>query len=210
MGRRLLARLRADFITGLGIVLPAGLTVMLVLWAVGFVDDKVAPLLPGWLGEGHVAGLGLLVFVAATVAVGAAVKGFAGRNAVRLGEGLVARIPLARAVHRGTKQIIETAIDKGSTSFREICMLEYPERGIWTPVVITAPAAGELPRRIGEDDLVGVLVPTAPNPITGFLIFAPRRDLVPVDMSLEDAAKLIMSAGLVGPAGVAVQTSEPN
>lgn len=205
---RLLDRLRADFLTGLIVVLPAGLTVMLVLWAVGFVDDKVAPLLPGRLAERHVAGLGLLVFVAATTAVGAVVKGYAGRKVIRIGEGLVAQVPVARAVHLGTKQIVQTAIDKGSTSFRQVCLLEYPDRGTWTPVVLTAPSEGELPRRTGEADLVGVLVPTTPNPITGYLFFAPRRDLIPLDMSVEDAAKLVMSAGLVGPAGVAVKTPD--
>lgn len=91
--RSLSERLRADFLAGLGIVLPAGLTVMLVLWAVDFVDEKVLPFLPGWFGEGHVAGLGLLAFLILTTAAGALLKGVAGRGVVRVSEALVAQIP---------------------------------------------------------------------------------------------------------------------
>jgi uncharacterized membrane protein len=176
---------------------------VLVLWAVGFVDDKVAPFLPGWFGEGHIAGVGLLAFIALTAAVGALIKGYAGREVVRIGEGALVRVPFVRPVYVGAKQIVETAIAKGGTSFRQTCLLEYPERGIWTVVAMTAPVEGEVPRRVGEEDLVGVLVPTAPNPITGILVFAPRRDLIPLDIGIEDAAKLVMSAGLVGPPGYA-------
>jgi uncharacterized membrane protein len=196
-------RLRADFLTGLAVVLPAGLTVMLVRWALGFVDHRVAPFLPGWLGEGHLAGIGVVAFVAVATLVGALIKGYAGRRVLGVGEALVARLPVVRPVYVGAKQIVETAVAKGGTSFREVCLLEYPERGIWTVVVVTAPTEGEVPLRAGEPDLVGVLVPTAPNPITGFLIFAPRRDLIPIDLSLEDAAKLVFSAGMVGPPGYA-------
>ena len=196
-------RVRANFFRGLVVVLPAGGTIVLVLWALGFVDDKVAPFLPGWFGEGHIAGIGLAVFVALTTAVGALLKGYAGRTVVRTGEGLLVRVPFVRPLYVGAKQIVETAIAKGGTSFRQTCLLEYPERGIWTVVAIAGPIEGEVPRRAGEDDLVAVLVPTAPNPITGFLIFAPRRDLIPLDISIEEAAKLVMSAGLVGPPGYA-------
>lgn len=205
--RSLAERLRADFLAGLGIVLPAGLTVMLALWAVDFVDDKALPFLPGWFGEGHVAGLGLLAFLALTTLAGALLKGVAGRGVVRVSEALVAQIPLARSVHLGTKQIVQTAIDKGNSSFRQVCLLEYPSRGRWEPVVLAAPVEGEILRRSGAPDLVAVLVSRTPVPVFGFLIFVPRRDLFPVDMTLEEAAKLVMTGGLVGPPGTAVETA---
>lgn len=203
--RSLVERLRADFLAGLGIVLPAGLTVMLVLWAVGFVDDKILPFLPGWFGEGHVAGLGLLAFLILATIAGALLKGVTGRGIVRVSEALVAQIPLARSVHLGTKQIVQTAIDKGDSSFRQVCLLEYPSRGRWEPVVLAAPMEGEIPRCTGKDDLVAVLVSRTPVPVFGFLIFAPRSDLIPVDMTIEEAAKLVMTGGLVGPPGTAVE-----
>jgi uncharacterized membrane protein len=196
-------RLRADFLTGLVVVVPAALTVALLAWAIGMVDDRVAPLLPGDPPIEHVAGYGIVLFVLTATLAGAFARLYAGRRALGWIDAAVSRVPVVRPVYAGAKQIVETAIAKGGTSFRQVFLLEYPQRGTWTVVAIAAPAEGELLPKTGEPDLVGVLVPTAPNPITGFLIFAPRRDLVPVDLSLEDAAKLVMSAGLVGPAGYA-------
>jgi len=201
----LLPRLRADFLTGLAIVLPAGLTVMLLTWAVRLIDRRVLPLVPFDLPFTQVAGAGIVVFGLITIVVGALLRHMLGQRAVRIAEGVVKRVPVARQLYVGAKQLVETAIAKGGTSFRQICLVEYPERGTWTVVALTAPIEGELPLKIGEPDLVGVLVPTAPNPITGFLVFAPRRDLIPLDLSLEDAAKLVLSAGLVGPPGYAPQ-----
>ena len=200
-------RLRADFLTGIVVVLPAGLTAMVVLWAVGFIDATVAPFLPDWLLVEHVKGMGLALFAGLAVLVGRLAKGYAGRRAVRSTERLLARLPVVRSVHAGLKEIVEAAIGKSGTSFRQVCLLEYPERGIWTPVVIATEAEGEVAWRTGRSDLVAVLVPTAPNPITGFLIFAARSDLVPLDLSLEDAAKLVMSAGLVSPADLDGKTA---
>lgn len=197
--RRLIERLRADFLTGLVVVLPVGLTLMLVRWAIGFVDRRTLPLLPGALGETQIAGLGVLVFVGVTVLVGAFTRGLIGRGVVRFGEGLVGRVPLVRSVYLGAKQLVETVLRKGGTSFRRTCLIEYPDRGLWTLVFIAGAGEGEIPLRTGEPDLVAVLLPTAPNPLTGWLFYVPRRDIRPLDISFEDGAKLAMSAGLVGP-----------
>ena len=202
-GPGLTARLRAAFLTGLAIVLPAGLTIMLLVWAVRLIDDRVVPLIPVRLPFMHVAGAGVVFFVAFTIAVGAVTRNMIGQRAVRLAERAVARIPVARRLYLGAKQLVQTAIRKGGTSFREIVLVEYPERGIWQVVLLTAPIEGELPEKIGESDLVGLLIPTAPNPITGFLVFAPRRDTLALDIRVEDALKLVLSAGLVGPPGYA-------
>jgi uncharacterized membrane protein len=191
-------RLRANFLTGLAVVLPAGLTLMLLHWALGFVDDKVAPLLPAWLGE-RVFGLGFVVFLAATAAVGAAIKGYAGRNALRLGEGMLGRVPVVRSIYAGAKQMVEALIAKGQTSFRQPCLIEFPRWGLWTLAFIAGPGEGELPARAGEQDLVAVFLATAPNPITGLLYFAPRRDVILLDMSAEDGLKLVLSAGVAEP-----------
>jgi uncharacterized membrane protein len=208
--RSLGQRLRADFVAGLAVVLPAGLTVMLLSWAVRLVDARVLPLVPVDLPFTQVAGAGVVVFVLVTILTGAVTRHMLGRRAVLAVEQLVARVPVARQLYGGAKQIVETAIRKGGTSFRQMVLVEYPERGIWQVVVLTAPVEGELPEKIGEPDLVGLLVPTAPNPITGFLVFAPRRDLIPLDISLEDAAKLVFSAGLVGPPGYAPPKATPD
>jgi uncharacterized membrane protein len=207
-GRRktgIAARLRADFLAGLAIVLPAGLTVMLLVWAVRLVDARVVPLIPVPLPFLHVAGAGVVIFVAVTTAVGVVTRHMIGQRAVALAEGVVARVPIARRLYVGAKQMVEAAIAKGGTSFRQTVLVEYPDRGLWQVVLLAAPVEGELSARTGEPDLVGLLVPTAPNPITGYLVFAPRREVIPLGLSVEDALKLIVSAGLVGPPGLAPQ-----
>jgi uncharacterized membrane protein len=177
-------RLQADFLAGLVVVLPAGLTVMLLVWAVRLVDRRVLPLIPVELPFMQVAGAGVVIFVALTVGVGVVTRHMLGQRAVRAAEGLVGRVPIG-------------------TSFREVVLVEYPERGTWQVVVLTAAIEGELPAKIGAPDLVGLMVPTAPNPVTGFLVFTPRREVIPLDIGVDDAFKLVVSAGLVGPPGYA-------
>ncbi|MFO1210163.1 MAG: DUF502 domain-containing protein [Amaricoccus sp.] len=197
----LLPRLEANFLRGLAVVLPAGLTVLPIVWLVQLIDARVDPLVPGHLPFTQIAGVGVLIFASFTIAVGMLTRQMLFRRAVGGIEALVGRVPVARRVHRGVKQMLETAIAKGDTAFRRTALVEYPRRGSWTVVAITGAIEGELPAAVGEPELLGLLVPTAPNPITGFLIFAPRRDVIPLDMALDDAAKLVISAGLVPPPG---------
>ena len=205
----LFQRLQASFLAGLVVVLPVGLTILLMIWAIRLVDGWARPLVPGGLGIGHIAGAGALFFVVLVTAVGAVTRNILGRRALNLAELTVGRVPIARRIYLGVKQLVETGIAKGGTSFRQTCLVEYPERGTWTVVAMAGPVDGELPVRIGEPDLIAILVPTAPNPVTGFLVFAPRRDLVPLDLGLDEAAKLVLSAGLIGPPGYAPPAPEP-
>jgi uncharacterized membrane protein len=194
------ARLRADLLLGLVVVLPAAATAAIVLGLVDMIDRSAAVLLPGRPAFEQMLGFGLAAFVLLTVAVGELVKGVGGRALLARGDDLLQRVPLVRPLHAAAKQIVAAAIDKGPTAFRETCLVEYPERGIWTIALIVGAAEGELPARIGSDDLVALFIPTAPNPITGFLVFAPQGEIRPLAMGLEEAAKLVMSAGLVAPA----------
>jgi uncharacterized membrane protein len=202
----LVAQLRADFLTGLAVVLPVGLTIGLVWWAVGFIDDRITPLVPDaynpetYLGR-DVAGFGLVVFLVFTTLVGALTKGFVGRRILRIAEGWVDRLPVVRSLYNGLKQIVETVFAQSDQSFRQTCLIEYPRKGSWALAFIAADARGELPVKAGEPDLLAVFMPTTPNPTSGFLLFVPRRDVIVLDMSLEDGAKTIISAGLVTPAG---------
>ena len=195
----LIARLRADFLTGLVVVLPAGLTVSLVFWAIGRIDSSVAPLLFGRLPYEHVAGMGVLAFVAGTTAAGAFARGLLGRGLVGWSERQVARLPIARSIHSTAKQFLQTVLEKGDTSFRQVCMVEYPEPGLWAVGFIVRPGAPGLAGPSGMADLVTVFVPTAPNPTTGFLVYASRGDLRLLDMPADAALRLIMSGGLVDP-----------
>ena len=197
-------RLRGDFLTGLVVVLPMFLTVYLVWWAIGFVDARVVPLIPGRYNPENVFGrnifgLGLIVFLAFTTLVGALTKGFVGRQILLFGERLVERTPIVRSIYNGLKQIFETLFSQSNTAFQQACLVEYPRKGLWAVAFVATTTRGEIPGKVGEPDLVSVFLPTTPNPTSGFLLFVPRRDMIPLDMTIEDAAKLVISAGLVAP-----------
>jgi uncharacterized membrane protein len=204
----LLQRLRTDFLTGLVVVLPMFLTIYLVWATIHFVDARIVPLIPGRYNPENVfgrniVGLGVLVFVTFTTLAGALAKGFLGRQILQFGERLVERTPIVRSVYNGLKQIVETVFNQSGTSFQKACLIEYPRKGLWAVAFVATDTRGEIPPKAGEPDLVSVFLPTTPNPTSGFLLFVPRRDMIELDMSLEEAAKLIISAGLVTPAAPA-------
>lgn len=202
----LFTRFRANFLTGLIVVAPVGLTVWLIWTVVGWIDAFVLPLVPdrfqpdAYLGVDF-RGVGVVFFLLFTAIIGWLAKGFIGRSIIRLGERLVNRTPVVRSIYGGAKQIAETILAQSESSFDKACLIEYPRRGIWAIAFISTSTKGEIARRdpAGED-MVSVFVPTTPNPTSGFLLFFPRSDVVELDMSVEDAAKLVISAGLVYPA----------
>ncbi|MGM0583363.1 MAG: DUF502 domain-containing protein [Pseudomonadota bacterium] len=199
-------RWRANFLTGLVIVAPVVLTLYLVWTFVTFVDDSIVPLVPAayhpraWLGW-DLPGFGLIVFIVFTAIVGALTKNLFGRQLVIMAERWVDRMPVVRSIYNGVKQIVETVLSQsGGTSFKQACLIEYPRRGIWSIAFISTETRGEISARVsGEDGMVSVFLPTTPNPTSGFLLFVPREDIVTLDMTVEEAAKLIISAGLVSP-----------
>jgi uncharacterized membrane protein len=202
--RGLLARLRNSFLTGLVIVAPAVLTVWIIVATIEFIDNRVLPLpralLPGFLTAFAFPGMGVLIFLIVTTAVGWFAKGYIGRRLIFWGELIVSRMPVVRSVYQGIKQIAETIFAQTSTSFTRACLVEYPRRGIWAMAFISAETRGEVRSRIGGDEKhVAVFLPTTPNPTSGFLLFVPETDVIPLEMSVEDAAKLVISAGLVMP-----------
>lgn len=197
-------RLRNDFLTGLVVVLPMFLTAYLVWWTIAFVDAKVIPLVPGRYNPEnvfgrHIFGLGVLVFLAFTTLVGALAKGYVGRRVLAFGEHIVERTPIVRTIYNLLKQIVETIFSQSGASFQQACLIEYPRKGTWGLGFVAAATRGEIPVRAGEPDMVSVFLPTTPNPTGGFLVFVPRRDVIMLEMSIEDAAKLIISGGLVAP-----------
>ena len=204
--------LRASFLTGLVVIAPIGLTVWLIWTVVGWIDGWVLPLVPArFLPEQYIGinlrGVGVIFFLIFTVIVGWLAKGLIGRSLIRWGENVVDRLPLVRSVYGGVKQIAETVFAQSDSNFDKACLIQYPRPGVWAIAFISTEAKGEIARKIPvEDDKVAVFMPTTPNPTSGFLLFLPRRDLIELDLSIEDAAKLIISAGLVYPAGMEMDT----
>lgn len=215
--------LRSSFLTGLVVIAPIGLTIWLIWTVVGWIDGFVLPLVPdqfqpdilirNWLGiefrpgpDGIVSptsfrGIGVVVFLIFTLLVGWMAKGYMGRSLLRFAENVVEGIPVVRSIYSGVKQIAETVFNQADTSFERACLIQYPREGIWAVGFISTDAKGEVRDKGGKDGdhLISVFVPTTPNPTSGFLLFFPEKDVVPLDMSVEDAAKLVISAGLVYP-----------
>ncbi|MBE3637182.1 DUF502 domain-containing protein [Mangrovicoccus algicola] len=202
---RMLASLRASFLTGLVVIAPIGLTIYLIWTVVGWIDGFVLPLVPArfnpeqYIGI-NLRGVGVIFLLLFTIFVGWVAKGIIGRSLINAAEELVGQMPVVRSIYNGLKQIAETVFAQQDTSFDRACMIEYPRRGVWALGFISTPAKGEINRRAPcDDDLLSVFVPTTPNPTSGFLLYFPRRDVIELDMSVEDAAKLVISAGLVYP-----------
>lgn len=201
----LFARLRSSFFTGIVVIAPVGLTIWLLWTVMGWIDGVVLPLVPHtFLPEQYIGinlrGVGLIIFLFFTIVVGWIAKGIIGRSLISFAEGLVERMPVVRTVYSGIKQISETVFAQSERSFEKACLIQYPRRGIWAIGFISTTAKGEVSERAETGgQLMSVFVPTTPNPTSGFLLFFPKEDVIELDMSVEDAAKLVISAGLVYP-----------
>ena len=213
----MIARLRGNFLAGLVIIAPIGLTFWLIWTVVGWVDSWVWPFVPNYyhpeplinrlLGRGefnqitiNVRGVGVVIFFVFTIFVGWLGKGLIGRSFLSIGERFVDRMPIVRSVYNAAKQIAETVFSQRETSFDKACLVEYPRKGIWAIAFVSTDAKGEIDAQLSQGEtFVTVFLPTTPNPTSGFLLFLPRRDIKELKMSVEDAAKLVISAGLVYP-----------
>lgn len=203
--------MRSNFLTGLIVIAPIGITIWLIWTLTGWIDSWVLPFIPDrynpsllindWTGiQINIRGIGVVLFLVFTMLVGWIAKGLIGRSMIRWAESLVLSIPMVRTVYSGLKQIAETILQQGQQNFDKACLVEYPRKGIWAIAFISTSAKGEIAKRAPED-MVSVFLPTTPNPTSGFLLFVPVRDTIVLDMTVEDAAKLIISAGLVYPNG---------
>ncbi len=200
-----LSGLRSSFLTGIVVIAPIGLTVWFIWALMGFVDGFVLPLVPDRFNPRQyigidLRGLGVVIFLVFTITVGWIAKGLIGRSLIRFGESLVNRMPVVRSIYSGVKQIAETVFAQSERSFEHACLIEYPRKGIWAIGFISTEARGEIAQRPATAGaLMSVFLPTTPNPTSGFLLYVPKEDVIVLDMSVEDAAKLVISAGLVYP-----------
>jgi len=215
--------MRSNFLTGLVIIVPIALTAWLIWSVVGWVDARVWAIVPdGYQPDRYIQtlfdiqlseqydirGFGLIVFLVFTFFVGWLGKGFVGRSLLRWAEGLVHRMPVVRTIYGGVKQISETVFNSKNNSFDKACLIQYPREGIWVIGFVATAVRGEITSHAPEgDSLVSVFVPTTPNPTSGFLLFVPSLDITELDMSVEDAAKLVISAGLVYPNDIVTKSS---
>lgn len=201
----LFAGLRASFLTGIVVIAPVGLTIWLIWTLMGWVDSFVLPLVPynmrpeNYIGI-NLRGVGVIIFLLFTIIVGWIAKGLIGKSLIRFAESFVDRMPVVRSIYSGVKQIAETVFAQSERSFEKACLIQYPRKGIWAIGFISISAKGEITSKAETGgELLSIFVPTTPNPTSGFLLFFPKEDVIELDMSIEDAAKLVISAGLVYP-----------
>lgn len=199
------ARLRGYFLTGLIVVGPVAITLYVVWWFINLVDAWVKPLIPtAYLPETYlpfnVPGVGLIVGVLGVMAMGALTANLFGRTLVSQGEMMLDRMPVVRGVYRLFKQIFQTVFSKSGTSFKRVGLIEFPRRGLYCIVFLAGDPPVEVDDKIGAGNpLITAFMPNGPNPTTGFIVFVPASEVIPLELAVEDAVKLIVSAGLVGP-----------
>jgi len=196
-------RIRNYFLAGILVTAPIGITFWIAWNLIQFIDNRVTPLIPPqWNPENYlpfsIPGLGLiLAFIVLTV-IGFLTAGLVGRVLTSYGERILARVPVVRSVYGATKQIFETVLAQKSNAFRQVCLIEYPSRGVWAVGFVTGQTVGEVQTQTDETT-INVFVPATPNPTTGFLLFVPQRDVHVLDMTVEEGIKLVISGGIVLP-----------
>lgn len=200
------ARLRNYFLTGLIVCAPLAITAYLAWSFVGWVDSWVKPYIPARYNPDNylpfaVPGFGLIVALLLITLIGFMTANFIGRAIVSFGERQLVRLPMVRGIYKALKQIFETVLSNKSDMFSKVGMVEYPRKDVWSLVFVGGEKDTEINATLDRpgDPLIGVFMPCTPNPTTGFLMYVYRSEIVMLDMTIEDGAKLIVSAGLVAP-----------
>lgn len=200
--KRLKTSLRKYFFTGLLVIVPISVTGYAIWFLLKAMDAILryvpARYLPETYLHIHIPGLGLILVVFLVFAVGLLTRNFVGRKMVHLGEKIVDRIPLARIIYVGVKQLLEALFFQKTKAFEKAALIEYPRRGIYAICFITGESKGEVQCKTNKN-MINVFIPTTPNPTSGFYILIPENELIILNMSVEDAFKLIVSGGIVSP-----------
>ncbi len=203
-------RLRTYFLTGLVVAGPLTITAYITWSFIKWVDGLIKPLVPSayWPDRFfafEVPGLGLLVALVGVTLLGFLTANLVGRSLLDLSETVLGRMPVIRGLYKSMKQIFMTVFNEEGSSFRKVGMVEYPAKGMWSLVFISTPPEGSVSKSLKSaglnttDDYISCFLPCTPNPTTGFYFYLPKSQVIEVDMKTEDAAKLIMSAGMIQP-----------
>ena len=198
----MLKTLRKYLVTGLILWIPLLVTFLVVRFLIRFVDQLLLLLPEPWRPEAllgfSIPGLGLLLALGILIVTGLFAANFAGRRLVELGDRIVNRIPLVNGIYSGAKQVAETLFSDHSTAFKRVLLVEFPRKGVWSMCFQTSESVGELQART-EEDVVCVFLPTTPNPTSGYLLFVPSKELVPLDMRVDEGLRMIISLGVAVP-----------
>jgi len=199
-----ISRIRTYFLTGLIVAGPVAVTLWLVWWFVTWVDGLVRPFMPvAYRPETYlpvqIPGLGLIIVFVALTLLGFLTANLIGRKLVAFGESILSHMPVVRPIYRTAKQIFQTLFSKSESSFRRVALIEFPSRGMWSLVFLTQSPTEDIAGRLPETEYVSAFMPCTPNPTTGFFFYVPKREVIELDITVEQAMTVIMSAGIVQP-----------
>ena len=197
-----MASLRKWLFTGLLVIVPGAITLAVLHWIVGLLDQTLLILPEAWhpdklLGF-HIPGFGLLLTLLILLVVGATTSNFAGRKLLQWGDALVSRIPVVRSIYSSVKQVSDTVFSESGNAFRTTVLVQWPREGVWTVAFVTGAPSGEVASYL-RDEFVSVYVPTTPNPTGGYFVMVRKSDCVELDMSVDAALRYIISMGVVAP-----------
>lgn len=197
-------RFKAYFFTGILVTAPVTITFYLAYRLIIFIDRSINNLLPPEFQLNQylpyeIPGWGLLVLIVGLILIGMVTTGWFGKFFVNLGEKIVAKMPFISGVYSLLKQVFETFFSNKKQSFNQVVLLEYPRKGLWVIGFVSAPTTGEVAQAL-QTYMLNVFVPTTPNPTSGFLLFVPEKDVIKLDMSVEEGLKFVISCGIVTPA----------
>jgi uncharacterized membrane protein len=195
--------LRKNILAGILVVAPVALTLYVVVMLLRWIDALVGALLPERYQQQfdlfyHIPGMGLLIALVFLVLIGAVARSVLGQMLVRMGESILSHIPIMRGLYGAFKQIFQTMFTNTSEAFRKVVLVEFPRREAWTLGFVTGTTMGEAEEKLNKPT-VNVFVPTTPNPTSGFLLMVPQADLVPLDMTVEQGIKMVVSGGIITP-----------
>lgn len=194
--------IRGYFLAGLLVIVPLG-AVIFVISAILRLMDRALRFIPQKFHPEtylpfKIPGLGLLLFIAVVLVTGVLVKNYFGRRVVDVGEYMVSKIPLVRPLYGAVKQLILAIFGDTHDAFKRVVLVEYPRKGVYSLAFVTAQTSGEIREHMGTK-MLSIFLPTTPNPTSGFFLVLPEEDTIPLQMSVEDAFKLLISGGVVEP-----------
>jgi uncharacterized membrane protein len=200
----IISRVRNYFLTGLVVAGPVAVTLWLIWWFVTWVDNFVRPLIPmAYRPETYlpvkIPGFGLIIAFIALTLLGFFTANLIGSRLIDLGQSLLSRMPIVRPIYRTTKQIFETLFSSSESSFRRVGLVEFPAPGMWSLVFLTQSPSTPIAAHLPDTEHVSAFLPCTPNPTTGFFFYVPRRDVIDLDITVEQAMTLLISAGIIQP-----------
>lgn len=208
--KQLVFRLRRYFISGLLFWIPIFVTVIVIKFLIDIFDNTLLLLPESYRPDAmigfHIPGLGLIIILLVILVTGIFVANYLGKKLIRTWDALLSRIPLVRTIHNGVKQILETIISSNGKSFRKVYLVQYPLPGMWTLAFETGDGSSEIELTLASQNLISLFIPMTPNITSGFLIMMDRKDVLELNMSIDQALKFIISLGVVQPASKSQST----